>query len=325
MAQKPNTGDQVRIALKELDYDDQFNGRVRVDANTVAKYLDAIDFLPPIRVWANPDFDAEKPLKRSTKTEPNGNMPFKVLDGVQRSHAYELAAKKSKQYETIPAIVESVGRDEAQTIGMTANLDSALPLTLEERDNCVMGFIQLHPEVGDREAARHLQLTHPTVIRIKRVDGLYRKSQRQMDEFAKKKIAAKMPDRSTLHGIAELVERYRVRVLDNVMVGGWTRKNVRDFRSAAGRKGFTDADAEKLLAQVIDGNMDTATLTIAEAFKMASRMVDELSAESVSFENAAQAAELSELLLGVANALDNAIEGLKRKVQHAEHRDHGVA
>lgn len=225
----------TRIPLDQLDLDPDFNVRAtESDAKTVQKYAESAEFLPPILVWKNPDHDPA--AKLATRDNPHGNMPYKIVDGANRYNAFRLRAATSEQYKTIPCIVLDVDRVGAQSLGMTANLTSGLPLNLEQRDAAVLRFIALNSTLGDRETSRQLGVSHPTILRIKTVAELGKAGAKLFDQAAKDGLAVKKADAAMLHGVAELPAAHRRQALENVMLRGWTRANLRDARNVLSKK-----------------------------------------------------------------------------------------
>lgn len=132
------------IPLHKLVLDPNLNLRDRLDQDTVERYMEAWDRLPPVTVF-----------------EVDGQ--FLLADGFHRH-----AAAVTLNRRTIPAEVRVGTREEALDFVSGANLHHGLPLTRAERRRAIELKLRLHHERSDRHLAEELYVGRELIAKIRR-------------------------------------------------------------------------------------------------------------------------------------------------------------
>lgn len=131
------------LPVDEIVLDQRLIVRDRLDPETVERYTEVWDRLPPVAV-----FEVKKKML--------------LVDGFHR-HAAAVQQKRSK----IPAIVTEGSFDEALDFAAGANLTHGLPLTRAERRRAIEIKLRLHPEWSDRQIAKELTVGRELISRVR--------------------------------------------------------------------------------------------------------------------------------------------------------------
>ena len=137
------------MELRELPVDDlvldsNLNLRDQLDAETVDRYDDAWDRLPPVMVF-----------------EVDGR--WLLVDGFHR-HASALRGDR----RTIPAEIRSGTFADALDYAVMANLSHGLPLTRAERRRVVETRLRIHPDWSDRRLAEEMGIGRELISRVRK-------------------------------------------------------------------------------------------------------------------------------------------------------------
>ena len=134
-----------QVPLDSLIVDPTIQIRRANHEPTIQRYMDSFENLPPIDV-----FDTTE-----------GKL---VADGLQR-----LAAARRLGKKRITAQIHKGTRDEAVEFAVVANTRSGYPLTLEERNDGILGLRRLHPDWTPRQIAEAMSVSPDTVRKVFRV------------------------------------------------------------------------------------------------------------------------------------------------------------
>jgi ParB-like chromosome segregation protein Spo0J len=132
------------LPVDDLVLDPKMNLRDRLDQDTVERYMEAWDRLPPVTVY-----------------EVEGE--WLLADGIHR-HAAAVTLGKSK----IKAEVIKGTMEEALDFVAGANLHHGLPLTRAERRRAIELKLRLHHERSDRHLAEELCVGRELVAKIRK-------------------------------------------------------------------------------------------------------------------------------------------------------------
>jgi ParB-like chromosome segregation protein Spo0J len=132
------------LALHDMILDPRLNLRDRIDRDTVERYAEAWNRLPPVTVY-----------KIKTK--------FYLADGIHRHAAAVLLGRRSMKAE----IVEGTFEDALDYVA-GANLFHGLPLSRAERRRAIEVKLKLHHERSDRRLAEELAVGRELVAKIRR-------------------------------------------------------------------------------------------------------------------------------------------------------------
>lgn len=132
------------VPVDDLILDPRLNLRDRLDQDTVERYMDAWDRLPPVTVY-----------------EVEGR--WLLADGVHRHAAAVTLGKRNIKAEVIKGSF-----DEALDFVAGANLHHGLPLTRAERRRAIEVKLRLHHEWSDRHLAEDLGVGRELVAKIRR-------------------------------------------------------------------------------------------------------------------------------------------------------------
>ena len=132
------------LPVDDLVLDPRMNLRDRLDQDTVERYMEAWDRLPPVTVY---EVDGE----------------WLLADGIHR-HAAAVTLGKTK----IKAEVIKGTMDEALDFVAGANLHHGLPLTRSERRRAIELKLRLHHERSDRHLAQELCVGRELVASIRK-------------------------------------------------------------------------------------------------------------------------------------------------------------
>lgn len=135
--------DVRELPVEEIVLDPNLNLRDRLDPETVERYAEAWDRLPPLAVF-----------------EVDGR--WLLVDGFHR-HAAALARRRA----TVGAVVQAGTFAEALDFAAAANLAHGLPLTRGERRRAVEVKLRLHPDQSDRHLAKELGVGRELVARVR--------------------------------------------------------------------------------------------------------------------------------------------------------------
>ena len=131
------------LPIDEIVLDPTLNLRDRLDEETVERYAESWEDLPPVAVF-----------------EVDGQ--WLLADGFHR-HAAFVARERPK----IPAHVHAGGFDDALAFAALANLKHGLPLRRQERRRVVEVRLRMAPESSDRQLARELGVSRDLVARVR--------------------------------------------------------------------------------------------------------------------------------------------------------------
>jgi ParB-like chromosome segregation protein Spo0J len=136
---------QIReVPVDDIILDPRLNLRDKLDQDTVERYMEAYDRLPPITVY-----------------EVDGR--WLVADGVHRHAAAATLGRR-----TIKAEIREGSFDEALDFVAGANLHHGLPLTRAERRRAIEIKLRLHHEKSDRNLAEELFVGRELVAKIRK-------------------------------------------------------------------------------------------------------------------------------------------------------------
>ncbi len=132
------------LPVDDLVLDPRLNLRDRLDQDTVERYMDAWDRLPPVTVY---------------KVEGR----WLLADGIHRHAAAVTLGKRAIKSEVVEGTFE-----EALDFVSVANLHHGLPLTRAERRRAIEVKLRLHHEWSDRHLAEELGVGRELVAKIRR-------------------------------------------------------------------------------------------------------------------------------------------------------------
>jgi ParB-like chromosome segregation protein Spo0J len=132
------------VPLHDLILDPRLNLRDRLDQDTVERYAEAWNRLPPVTIYKI------------------GNKLY-LADGIHRHAAAVLLGKR-----TIKAEVVSGSFEDALDYVAGANLFHGLPLSRSERRRAIEVKLRLHHERSDRRLAEELAVGRELVAKIRR-------------------------------------------------------------------------------------------------------------------------------------------------------------
>lgn len=132
------------IDLDDLVLDPALNLRDKLDEDTVTRYIDAWNRLPPVTVW-----------------EVDGRLL--LADGFHRHAAAVTLGKKTIQGEILHGTFS-----EALDYVAGANLFHGLPLSRSERRRAIEIRLRLHHERSDRHLAEEMSVGRELVAKIRR-------------------------------------------------------------------------------------------------------------------------------------------------------------
>lgn len=136
--------DVRELPVDELVLDETLNLRDRLDPETIERYDDAWDRLPPVTVF-----------------EVDGR--WLLVDGFHR-HATALRRRS----RTIAAEVHPGTHSDALDYATTANLSHGLPLSRAERRRVVETRLRLHPDFSDRRLSEEMGIGRELISRVRK-------------------------------------------------------------------------------------------------------------------------------------------------------------
>ena len=136
----------MKLDLQKIEVDPTVQIRRINHEETIQRYQESFDKLPPIDVFETPD-------------------GILLADGFHR-----MAAAERLGLSEIEVKVHKGSREEALEHAVIANTKNADPLTPEERDDGIRRLKQLHPERSDRQIAEAMSVSHTTVRRVYQID-----------------------------------------------------------------------------------------------------------------------------------------------------------
>ena len=140
----------MKLDLQKIEVDPTVQIRRINHEETIQRYQESFDKLPPIDVFETPE-------------------GLLLADGFHR-----MAAAERLGLSEIEVKVHKGSREEALEHAVIANTKNADPLTPEERDDGIRRLKQLHPERSHRQIAKAMSVSHMTVKRVFDVDGVRR-------------------------------------------------------------------------------------------------------------------------------------------------------
>ena len=140
----------MKLDLQKIEVDPTVQIRRINHEDTIKRYEESFDKLPPIDVFETPD-------------------GILLADGFHR-----MAAAERLGLSEIEVKVHKGSREEALEHAVIANTKNADPLTPEERDDGIRRLKQLHPERSHRQIAKAMSVSHLTVKRVFDVDEVKR-------------------------------------------------------------------------------------------------------------------------------------------------------
>ena len=152
------------VAIKDIVIDPAIQIRRGNHEDTVRRYEDSFDKLPPVEV-------------------------FKTAEGLLLSNGFQRVAAASRLgRKEIDAVVRKGTREDALELAVIANMKNADPLTTDERDEGIRRLKQLHREWANSKIAQIMSVSEGTVRKVFQADLVARAliSSRRGDEIAKK-------------------------------------------------------------------------------------------------------------------------------------------
>ncbi len=140
----------MKLAIKDIDVDPTLQIRRRNHEDTIRRYEEAFDKLPPVDVFKTPE-------------------GMLLADGFHR-----IAAAMRLGHTEIDANVRTGTREEAAEHAVIANTQNGDPLSSDERNDGIRRLRQLHPSWSMREIADAMSVSHITVKRVFDVDEVRR-------------------------------------------------------------------------------------------------------------------------------------------------------
>lgn len=131
------------LPVDEIVLDPNLNLRDRLDPETVERYSEVWDRLPPVAVF---DVDGR----------------WLLVDGFHR-HAAAIARHRP----TLAAVVQPGSFAEALDFAASANMAHGLPLTRAERRRAVEVRLRIHPDWSDRQHAKEMGVGRELVARVR--------------------------------------------------------------------------------------------------------------------------------------------------------------
>ncbi len=131
------------LKLNDIRIDENLNVRELLDEDTITRYMECFEQLPPIVVFETDD-------------------GYLLADGF---HRYEVA--KRLEREAIDAEVKLGGYDDAKEYAAIANLKHGKPLTRAERGKAVEVMLKLHTERSDSWIADDMGVSKNTVAKYR--------------------------------------------------------------------------------------------------------------------------------------------------------------
>jgi len=153
-----------------------------------------------------------------------------LLEQVEEAHIIALEGEA-------PALATDNERRETDRAAQPRDASDTRPLTRAGRDEIISQYLESHPGMGIREAARELGIQHPKIIRLKHVEELIRKWPE-----------AKLIEPGSLDDIVQMPQKYQGQVLDNVLSRRWDRTDVRAARQILTSDSRTEAEKQGVLA-----------------------------------------------------------------------------
>lgn len=132
------------VTVDEIILDPRLNLRDKLDQDTVERYMEAFDRLPPVTIF---EIDGQ----------------WLIADGVHR-HAAAVTLGKP----TLKAEIREGSFEEALDFVASANLHHGLPLTRAERRRAIEIKLRLHHERSDRHLAEELYVGRELVAKIRK-------------------------------------------------------------------------------------------------------------------------------------------------------------
>lgn len=135
---------RIDLPLDDLVLEPNLNLRDQLDEETVQRYAESWDRLPPVTVFQDDD-------------------RWLLADGFHRHGAAVRLGKR-----TIPSEVRPGGYREAMDYAACANMRHGLALTRAERRRAVEIKLRLHPDWSDRRIADAMAVSPQTVARVRK-------------------------------------------------------------------------------------------------------------------------------------------------------------
>ncbi len=132
------------VPVDDLILDPRLNLRDKLDQDTVERYMEAFDRLPPVTIFEIDD-------------------QWLIADGVHRHAAAVTLGKRN-----IKAEIRKGSFEDALDFVASANLHHGLPLTRAERRRAIEIKLRLHHEHSDRHLAEELYVGRELVAKIRK-------------------------------------------------------------------------------------------------------------------------------------------------------------
>lgn len=139
-----------KLTIREIKVDPTVQIRRGNREDTVRRYMEAFEELPPVTVFKSPE-------------------GLLLADGFHR-----MAAAQRLGLREIEAEVRKGTREDALEYAVIANTKNADPLNEEERNDGIRRLKQLHPDWSNREIARRMSISPSTVGDVLRADAVGR-------------------------------------------------------------------------------------------------------------------------------------------------------
>ena len=140
----------MKLAIQDIDIDPTIQIRRNNHEDTIKRYEESFDKLPPIDVFETPE-------------------GLLLADGFHR-----ISAAERLQHTEIEATVLKGSRQDAAEHAVVSNTKNAEPLTTEERNEGIRRLKQIHLEWKTRDFAKAMSVSHMTVKRVFDVDEVKR-------------------------------------------------------------------------------------------------------------------------------------------------------
>jgi len=233
----PNEG-SVLVKIEQVveDHDD-VQVRKSLDEQTIKRYMEDFDSLPPVAI---------------TVVEHGDGVKYVLTDGFTR-----IEAARRKEHTVIAAVLTEGTMAEAKRDAALANMRHGKPLTAAERDRAIIQ-IKRSTKWGDREIAKVCGCSYQTVnnalkvLRVERIIG---------DELSKPLIPA------TMRAVAEAkTPEDKKLVADAAGKHQWTANKTAKVAKEVSEAGTPEAKAE-IIAEASAAPVEKPSPAKVEVFK----------------------------------------------------------
>ena len=215
----------TKLAIQDIVVDPTIQIRQANHEQTIQRYEDAFDRLPPVDV-------------------------FKTAEGLLLADGFHrIAAAERLGHAKIEAKVHKGTREEAAEYAVISNTKNADPLTPEERDDGIRRLRQLHPDWSNRVIAEKMSVSEATVRRVFEIDEVKQATFRSASRDA--------PSNSHYREIARAPKEHWEPLVKATEKRGWTR----DATAQAVRNLKDDRIPEERKRDILKGEADPVVVT----------------------------------------------------------------